>query len=181
MINHTFSKVMKDSSAPRTLPEAASIIEVNMIDNEPKKQLRKSGSGKITIDSGAGESVCPIDMVPEEPLHATSKNGATYRAAGGQKLINMGEKRIKFQSGENLGKLHSQAISEVKKPLASAAKIASKGNIIVLDGDGCNSYIFNKASKSKIPIYQENNVYVMDVDFLVAEDGQVDTPVRRQV
>ena len=65
--------------------------------------------------------------------------------------------------------------------MASAAKIANKGNIIVLGGDGCSSYIFNKASKSKIPIYQENNVYVMDVDFLVTEDGQVDTPFRRQV
>ena len=33
----------------------------------------------------------------------------------------------------------------MKKPLASAAKIANKGNIIVLSGDDSESYIFNKA------------------------------------
>jgi len=60
----------------------------------------------------------------------------------------------------------------VKKPSASAAQIANKGNIIVLGGDGFDSYIFNKASKKKIPIRQENNVYVLDVDYL-AELGTV--------
>ena len=178
----TYSSVVK-SSTPLTSSKTtkkALIIEVGMIDNEPKKKLRKSGTGRITIDSGAGQSVCPIDMVPEEPLHAIAKNGMTYRAAGGQKLTNRGGKRIKFQSGSNLGKLNFQAIDEVKKPLASAAKIANKGNIIVLDGDGFDSYIYNKASKKQIPIFQENNVYVMDVDFLV-EDEALATPCRRQV
>ena len=120
-------------------------------------------------------------MVPEETLHVTLKNGATYRAAGGQKLTNKGEKRIKLKSGEHLGKLNFQALTEVRNPLASAGKIANKGKIIVLDGDGCDSYIFNKASKSKIPIYQEHNVYVMDVDFLVDEENLADMPFRRQV
>ena len=74
--------------------------------------------------------------------------------------------------------MHFQVIDEVKKPLASAAKIANKGNLIVLDGDGHESYIFNKASKQKIPIYQENDVYVMDVDFLTEI---VDPPEEQQV
>ena len=143
--------------------------------------MRRAGSGKITIDSGAGESVCPIDMVPEEPLHKTNKIGTHYRAAGGQKLVNKGEKRIKFKAGSKIGKLNFQAINEVKKPLASAAKIANKGNVIVLDAEGCDSYIMNKSTKQRIPIHQENNVYVMNVDFMTDSGDFSEPPFQRQV
>ena len=142
-----------------------------MVDYEGKSCLRKSGSGKITIDSGAGESVCPIDMVPDEPLHMTAKNGIECRAAGGESLINKGERRIKFRSGSKLGKMNFQAIDEVQKPLASAAKIAKMGNVIVPDADGCDSYVFSKESTQKISNYQENGVYVMNVDFMVEDAG----------
>ena len=54
---------------------------------------------------------------------------------------------------------------EVKKPLVAAGKIANKGNIIVLGEDGGESYIYKKNKKS-IPMYQENNVYVVNVDFM---------------
>ena len=56
-------------------------VDIGMISQDPKRRTKKAGSGKITIDSGAGESVCPLDMVPGEPPHQTSKNGARYRAA----------------------------------------------------------------------------------------------------
>ena len=148
--------------------------------NKEVPRLRQAGTGKITIDSGAGESVCPINMVPEEPLHATDKNGIKYRAAGGQSLVNRGEKRIKFKTaGKQIAKLNFQAIAEVKKPLASAARIANKGNLIVLDEDGGESYILNKASKTKIPIHQENGVYVMNVDYMAEVDDEGE-PFARQ-
>ena len=101
-------------------------------------------------------------------------------------LTNKGEKRIKFKTNDKIGSLNSQAISEVAKPLASAAKIANKGNIIVLDGINSKSFIYNKASKTKIPIYQENNVYVMDVDYMtdapvgVSQREHSEEPFRRQ-
>ena len=85
-----------------------------MVDCEAKSRLRKSGSGKITIDSGAGESVCPISMVP--PLHNTAKNGTTYRAAGGQSLVNRGEKRVEFKSDGMRARLGFQTIEEMKNP-----------------------------------------------------------------
>ena len=59
--------------------------DIGAVTPEPKSGLKIAGSGKITIDSGACESVCPLDMLPEEPLHHTSKNGTRYRSAGGQK------------------------------------------------------------------------------------------------
>lgn len=75
----------------RTAGESCRPMEIGMVDYEGKSKLRKSDSGKITIDSGAGESVCPVYMVPEEPIHKTDKIATRYRAAGGQTLINKGE------------------------------------------------------------------------------------------
>ena len=97
-------------------------------------------------------------------------------------MVNQGEKRLKFRAGQHIGKLHVQAINEVKKPLASAAKIANKGNLIVLGEDGGESYIYNKATKRYIPIHQENNVYVLDVDYMTEIDKDsesVEVPFRR--
>ena len=67
---------------------------------------------------------------------------------------------------KKIGSLNFQAIAEVSKPLASAAKIANRGNIIVMDGVDGKSFIYNKASKTKVPLRQENNVYVMDVEYM---------------
>jgi hypothetical protein len=44
---------------------------------------------KVCIDSGAGESVCPVEAFPSYKTTRTAKTGATYRAAGGQKLTNV--------------------------------------------------------------------------------------------
>ena len=96
-------------------------------------------------------------------------------------MVNMGEKRIKFRSGSKLGKLNFPAVAEVMKPLASAAKIANKGNIIMLNGDGFDSYIFNKEPKQKVHIYQEHTVDVMGVDFMVEDEYSAWVTFRRQV
>ena len=50
-----------------------------------------------------------------------------------------------------------------------------------LKGDGYESFIFNKGSKQKIPIYQASGVYVMDVDFMVEHEGSADATFRWQV
>lgn len=53
--------------------------------------------------------------------------------------------------------------------------------MIVLDGDGFDGYIFNKESKKKVHIYQENGVCVMDVGFMVEDWNSADATFRRQV
>ena len=44
---------------------------------------------KVSIDSGAGESVCPVDAFPSYELKKSAKTGLTYTAAGGQSLVNV--------------------------------------------------------------------------------------------
>ena len=48
----------------------------------------------ICVDSGAGESVCPVDFFPDYEMHQTEKVGNLYRAAGGQELRNMGRRGL---------------------------------------------------------------------------------------
>ena len=117
----------------------------------------------ICVDSGAGESVCPVDAFPDYETHETEKVVCKYRAAGGQELKNMGGKRPKLKVNGVAASMTFQATSHVRKPLAAASRIAAKGNRIVLDDEDSPSYIENKATGTKIPFKIVNGVYMMEV------------------
>ena len=117
----------------------------------------------VCIDSGAGESVCPVDAFPEYKTHQTAKSGAEYTAAGGGKLHNVGEKRPHFVTNGIKTSMKFQATTKVKKPLAAASRIAAKGNRIVLEDAECESYIENKASGVRIPLKLVNGFYMMEM------------------
>ena len=56
-----------------------------------------------------------------------------------------------------------QATTEIQKPLVAASKIAAKGNRIVLEEAGVDSYIKNKKMGTRIPLTLENGVYMMEM------------------
>ena len=126
---------------------------------------------KVCVDSGAGESVCPVEAFPSYKTVTTPKTGAVYKAAGGQKLTNVGEIRPCFKSGGAGGSMAFQATTDVQKPLAAASKITAKGNRIVLEAAGTDSYIENKQSGKRIPLTLENGVYMMEM-LVVPFQGQ---------
>ena len=132
-------------------------------DEEVMIQNLEKNPTTICVDSGAGESVCPVDFFPDYEMHQTEKVGNLYRAAGGQELRNMGEKRPKLKISGVAVSMTFQATSHVRKPLAAALKITAKGNRIVLDDENYLSYIEDKATGTKIPLRIENGVYVMEV------------------
>ena len=77
---------------------------------------------KVCIDSGACESVCPADAFPAYGTFRTSKNGSTYRAAGGQELINVGAKRQQFTiNGTKTSMTIPGDDEREEKPLAAAS------------------------------------------------------------
>ena len=117
---------------------------------------------KVCVDSGAWESVCPVDAFPSYATHKTAKTGVSYTAAGGQALINVGEKRPNYKSGGVDAWMAFQC-TKVQTPLAAASKIAEKGNRIVLDDADLESYILNKTSGKKILLNTENGVYMMQM------------------
>ena len=118
---------------------------------------------KVCVDSGAGESVCPVDAFPSYETKKTAKSGMTYTAAGGQALINVGEKRPEFKTNGVDAWMVFQATTKVQKPLAAATMITEKGNRIVLGDADSESYIMNKQSGKKIPLTIENGVYMMQI------------------
>ena len=95
--------------------------------------------------------------------HKTDKLGVKYRAAGGQRLTNVGEKRPLFKTNGQLASMTFQATTDVKKPLAAASKITAMGNRIVLDDAGSDSYIENKKTGTRILLKIENGVYMMEM------------------
>ena len=64
-----------------------------------------------------------------------------------------------------------QATTDVQKPLAAASKITSKGNRIVLEEAGADSYIENKQTGKRLPLSLENGVYIMEM-LVVPFQGQ---------
>ena len=96
--------------------------EICSVDDERKR-------GRITVDSGAAESVWPQDLLPEfetKPSHG-SKNGITYVAANGSRMPNMGEKKVTFETTDGLNSSIMFQVTKVKKPLATVSKITEIG------------------------------------------------------
>ena len=64
-----------------------------------------------------------------------------------------------------------QATTEVQEPLAAASKMAAKGNRIVLEALGTDSYIENKQTGKRIALTIDNGVYMMEM-LVVPFQGQ---------
>ena len=79
-------------------------------------------------------------------------------------MTNVGEIRPNFKSAGVGCSMAFQATTDIVKPLAAASKITAKGNRIVLDGEGLDSYIEHKQSGKRIPLTIENGVYMMEME-----------------
>lgn len=148
-----------------------------------KATLKSAGRGRITIDSGAAESVLPAGLLPGEVLREgnAKKAGVTYMAACGTAMQNHGEKRVRFKTVDADGTLSSMAaiqfqVTDVNKPLASVSRILDQGNSVLFTRDGIGSCIINGATGARIPIREENRVFVLDVEFFEPGDAEGGEP-----
>ena len=96
----------------------------------------------VCIHSGAAVCVCPSDAFPAYGTFKIAKNGVKHPAAGGQVLVNAGEKRPLFTTNGIKTSMTFQACG-VTKPLAAVSSIIAKGDRIVLDDASSGSYIEN--------------------------------------
>lgn len=165
-------------------------VEIGLIDVETpdeqiatvgvdKRALKPAGRGKITIDSGAAESVLPVDVVPNETLMEgeAKKKGVRYVAANGGRMDNMGEKRVRFRR-EGSAAVNSIMfqVTGVGKPLASVSRILDKGNSVIFSRNHEGSYIVNEKTQERIPIKEEKGTFVIDVEFLEPASGEPGFP-----
>ena len=142
------------------------LVEINNIETKRTRKIK----GKVTIDSGAGESVWP-----SHHLGGPDESGLTsvgFLAANGSKMPNYGPKKVVF---ENEGKTRSMKFhcTDVKKPLGAVSRICEKGNIVQFGPSEDQCFIQNIVTQEKIPMKLEKGTYVMEVDFVVNEDVEV--------
>jgi len=142
------------------------VCEINTVECTKAKAI---GKGRITIDSGAPESVLPHDMLHEIKLQESegSRAGVQYIAANGGKMPNLGEKRVHFKTKTGMESNVVFQVTHARKPLASVSKIVKKGNRVVFSPTG--SYIENIDSGKKIELNEVNGTYHMDVEFLAKD------------
>jgi hypothetical protein len=158
---------VKPQASPRTDP-----LERPRHSTVHCESLRCAGHGKITIDSGAAESVMPVEFLKAQPMEATSEDQkkARHIATNGDVMYNAGQKKAKFKTKD--GNIRSIAFraTGVRKPLAAVSRIVEKGNKVVFSPSG--SYIQNLANGKKVEIEQEKGTYVMNVNFMIDDSEQ---------
>ena len=123
---------------------------------------------KITIDSGAADSVCPREWaegfktVPCEPGKAKS-----FVSAGGTAINHYGDKKVTLKASGSKKILNMPfRVCDVRKPLASVKNICAKGNIVQFGSEPGESFIKNKRSGEKVLLEQDRGQYLLSADLV---------------
>ena len=114
------------------------------------------------MDSGAAESVAPPDIAPWIAAEESegSKRGQTYVSASGDRLPNLGEKKLKVTTAEGNRATATYQLADVTRPLCSISKVCDRGNAVTFTAEG--GYITNKSGEVT-KFRRQNNVYVLDM------------------
>ena len=119
---------------------------------------------RVTVDSGAAESVIPSDAVPEYESVPHAED-MFYQTASGEIMANEGEQKIPMVSG-NGGAIQAMTFQkcDVTKPLASVKRILEKNHAVVFSpAEYGGSYIFNLETWETQELVEEDGNYYMEV------------------
>ena len=123
----------------------------------------------LVVDSGAGETVMPVDWLTNHPLTESDGSRANdfYTTADGGNVYDEGQRTLDVCTldGQQRRSMTFQ-VARVKKALGSVSQVVKNGNKLVSDQDSSGkdtSYIQNKRTNEKIWLRQENGVYVLDL------------------
>ena len=116
----------------------------------------------MVMDSGAAESVAPLDMAPWVSMMESpgSRRGQTYVSASGEKLPNLGQKTLDAVTEEGRGAKATFQVADVTRALCSISRVCDQGNRVIFESGG--GWI--EASDGRRTAFKrENNVYVMEL------------------
>ena len=141
---------------------------VNSLVSAPASSSSGTYRAQATLESGAAASVAPKQAFPDYPVRATesSERGMAYAAANGGLVPDEGRVDPVFATDEGLMLTVSYSVADVHKVLTSAASVCNRGFGIWLDEEGCESYILDKSTGDKIAVWQEDGVYVYNMNVL---------------
>jgi hypothetical protein len=144
--------------------------EINTVEREAK--WTTVGSGDITVDSAAEESVCPKEWGKAFGMDTPTKWMQFANASGG-KMNHYGERRTTFKAGGGNSVMGMKfQVSDVQKPLAAVWRIAEKGNRIHFGPNATDNYTENIAPGKKINMIRKGGSYVVEAEFVVEGFGR---------
>ena len=115
---------------------------------------------EAVLDSGAEESVSPPKFFPGPVVpSAMSKAGGSYRVANGQRVPNIGQQFINFQTDEGLSAGMMFQTAEIERPLISASQLAASGNNVVFSKTG--GTIVHEQSGKRTLLHKRGGIYVL--------------------
>ena len=116
---------------------------------------------EAVLDSGAEESVSPAKSFPGRPVvpSVMSRAGGSYRVANGQRVPNIGQQSVHFQTDEGFpaGLLFQTA--DLERPLISASQLAASGTNVVFSKTG--GTIVHEQSGRKTNLHKRGGIYVL--------------------
>ena len=114
------------------------------------------------VFSEAAESVAPVEMAPWVPIQesAGSKRGQTYMSASGDKLPNLGEKKLEIMTTEGQAATATFQCADVTRALCSVSKVCDKGNKVIFEASGG---FIESPEGVRTHFRRENNVYILDM------------------
>ena len=118
----------------------------------------------LVVDSGAGETVMPVDWLTSHPLTECDGSRANdfYTTADGSKVYNEGQRKLDVCTldGQQRRSMTFQ-VARAKKALGSVSQMVKNWNkLAFLIKISC---IQNKRTNEKILLRQENGIYVLDL------------------
>ena len=115
---------------------------------------------EAVLDSGAEESVSPPRFFPGPVVpSAMSKAGGSYRVANGQRVPNIGQQAVHFQTDEGLPAGMMFQTAEIERPLISASQLAASGNNVVFNKAG--GTIVHEQSGRRTLFHKRGGIYVL--------------------
>lgn len=140
--------------------------DVELAAMDDTKSRRQSHKLVMTVESGAGESVCGPNVSPNYDIYPSDeqRRGTYYMAVGGARLPNMGEKHIHLQATDGKKCRVRMQVTQVRRPLLSVARMCDENNRVVFESSG--GYVEHLVSGDRVYANRNGNVYNPEVETL---------------
>ena len=118
---------------------------------------------KVTVDSGAAESVIPVDENPNYPKEPHSFD-IWYQTASGEAIKNEGQQRLPIMTPNGRMKGMTFQACDVTKPLASVKRMLDAGHAVIFSPEQFGgSFILNLTTGEEEPLVEEDGNFHMEV------------------
>ena len=143
-----------------------------MAESDQSTNQTKSEESLSSVSAECGEQ---SQFEPEEDCRGGKLERKTppkkFVAANGEQIKDLGEKRIPFQTNEEVQRCIMFRSANVVNPFMSIQKVVPAGNTVVLDEK--NPHIRNTRNGTVIKLDVNNGVYTMDMWICLDETGPV--------